>query len=276
MKTPKISIIIIYTNDNQLSECNKWIDKQTYQGEIEKIILDNRGNKAYTSAAQALNDGANKATGEVLFFMHQDIYLWDLDAIKNIVEYLIDKKDTIVGAAGIDLRDFQAHFDIKMKDDPHQLSWTTNGECIKAYTLDECLLVMSRETYEKYKFDEITCDNWHCYGADICLANYLAGGENIIFPLSICHDSFGLPESEAFIESSIKLTKKYQGKIKRLTTTCIDCKCSEKGVKVFFKKKFRRERFKNFLKKIGLFKIAKKINYRRKKRKGQFVLEEDE
>ena len=275
MKTPKVSLIIIYTNDNQLSECNKWIDKQTYKGEIEKIILDNRENKSYTSAAQALNDGVIKATGEVLFFMHQDIYLWDLDAIKNIVEYLSDKKDTIVGAAGIALSDFQIHYDLKMKDSSEQLSWTTGGKCLDAFTLDECLLVMNKETYEKYKFDEITCDNWHCYGADICIQNFLNGGNNIIFPLEICHDSFGLPESKAFIDSSMKLAKKYEGKIDRLVTTCIDCACSEKGVKIFFKTKFRKTRFKNFLKKVGLFKLANKFNHHQKRKNGQFVPGED-
>lgn len=162
-----------------------------------------------------------------------------------------------------------------MKNDTKQLSWGTDDKCLDAYTLDECLLVMHRETYEKYRFDEETCDNWHCYGADICLANYLGGGKNIIFPLKICHDSFGLPESEAFINSSIKLAKKYEGRIERLTTTCIDCHCSEKGVRIFFKKKFKRIKFKSFLKKIGLYKLAKKISDRKKGKKGLFVLEDE-
>lgn len=275
MNKTKVSFVIIYTNDTQLEECKKWIEKQTYSGEVEYVILDNRGNKSFASATKALNEGAKRATGDILFFMHQDVYLWDVNAIKNIVEYLQGKEDVIVGAAGIALSDYQAHFDIFMKDNPKHLSWTTNGKCLEALTLDELLLVMNRKTFDKYRFDEVTCDNWHCYGADICLTNYLAGGKNIIFPLEICHDSYGLPGSDAFITSVIKLAKKYEGKIKRLTTTCIDCKCSEKGVLAYYKRKKRIAKFKNFLKKVGLYGLFKKINRRRKIRKGQFIVDED-
>ena len=271
---PLVSFIIIYTNDKQLKECNKWIDAQDYQGEIEKIILDNRENKAYNSASSALNDGARKSKGDILFFMHQDIYLWDKSAITRIVDYLNDNKEAIVGAAGIATSDGFAHFDIDMRMDGKKYAWGTNGENMEAYTLDECLLVMLRQKWEQLKFDEVTCDNWHFYGADICMSNILHGGKNIIFPLHICHDSFGSPESEAFKESAYKIAEKYRGKFDRLSTTCIDAKCSKKGVDHYFRKINRRKKTKAFFKKIGLYKVVKKINNYRCRRKGYFIPED--
>lgn len=56
----KASIIIVWNNEEQLNEAKKWLSKQTIYSETEVILLDNRGNANYKSAASALNAGGAK------------------------------------------------------------------------------------------------------------------------------------------------------------------------------------------------------------------------
>ncbi|MBR0189008.1 MAG: glycosyltransferase, partial [Clostridia bacterium] len=244
-------------------------------GEIEKIILDNRGNKSYVSAASALNDGSEKATGDILIFMHQDVYLWDTTAIRRVAEYLKDNEKIILGAAGIAEQDGQNHYDIFMDKEKRKYAWGTGGKPLSAITLDECFIAMRKTLWQELKFDEKTCNDWHFYGADICYANSLKGNKNVIFPLEIFHDSFGTPSGTGFYNSALSIAKKYNGKILRIQTTCFNAKCSERGVKRYFKPRRLRNFFKKILRIIGLFPLAEKINKNRKKKKGLFVGENE-
>lgn len=270
---PVVSFVIIYTNDKQIEECNKWIDKQDYKGKIEKIILDNRNNKSYSSGSSALNDGARKATGEIIFFMHQDIYLWDVSAVSNIVNF-IGENDCIIGSAGIAVVDNQCHYDMTIKSEQKQFAWGTDGKILEATVVDECLMVMKKNLWKKLQFDEVVCDNWHLYGVDICLRNNEIGNKNYIFPLKICHDSFGSPFSKEFRETAYKLCDKYAGKLDRLHTTCIDCEFTRNGIDAYFRKRKRRMALKKFLKRIGLFKLVNFFNKKIKNKKGIFVLDD--
>lgn len=274
-KSEKVSIIIIHTNDEQLKEAEKWIDLQDYSGEIEKIFLDNRGNKNYTSAAQALNDGAKKSTGDILIFMHQDIYLWGENSISDCVEYIESRvENIIVGFAGIASHNNQSCFDVKMGDTEEIWAFKTNGVPVDATTLDECFLAMKKEVWEKLKFDEQTCDNWHFYGAEICLHNKLEGGINIILPSKICHYSFGVPSGKNFYRSAKKLAKKYKRDFKYIHTTCIDIKTSGLGVFKYKTVLGIKGFIKGFMKIIGLKKLFKKLNNNRRRKKGLFVFDD--
>lgn len=272
---PKISFIIVYTNDEQIKECEKWIDAQNYDGEIEKVILDNRENKSYSSSAAALNDGAIKSTGDILFFMHQDVYLYDVNAVKKSVDFLLKKEGSlIIGAAGIACSDGLARFNIYMDEKHTQYAWKVENP-VSAYTLDECLLVMKKSVFESVcGFNEATCDNWHFYGADICYTNIESGGENYVMPLEIMHASKGTPYGKAFKRSALMLAKKHKGKIKRIQTTIIDAKCSGLGVRFWFFKRKAKLVVKFILKITGLLPLAKKINKKRKIKKGHFVGED--
>ena len=225
------------------------------------------------SAASALNDGAKKACGEILFFMHQDVCLWDKQAVKKIVGYLSDNKNSIVGAAGIAKFDGQRHYDLFMDRKKRKTAWGTGGKPLEAYTLDECFLAMYKSVWQELTFDENVCDGWHFYGADICYKNLLKGNTNVIFPLEILHDSYGNPSGKVFYRSAIKLAEKYDGKIYRLQTTCINAECSVKGVKRFFRKRRLLSLIKKTAKIFGLSRLVKKTENRMKSKKGLFVEE---
>ena len=228
-KIPIVSIIIIATNAEQLKCAQELISQQSVFDEIELIILENYNNRAFSSAATALNYGARKAKAEYLIFMHQDVYLYDTRAVEKCVEYLSEKgDDTILGVAGVCKNDEILHSDIYGKDGI-RFCPPLNGKIEEAVSLDECFIAMSRSTWKKLLFDEKVCDDWHFYGVDICYTNMLRGGHNIVYPLEICHFSGGNIYSAGFCKTLKKVIKKYKGKVKMLLTPCVQLRCSTFG-----------------------------------------------
>ncbi len=278
MAFPKVSFIIIHTNDKQVLEAEKWIDCQDYLGEVEKIILDNKGNKGFSSASAALNYGAEKSSGEILFFIHQDLYLWDTSTVRKCVDFIIKKgeKNIVLGCAGVAKNDQMVHFDIFIGDTKERYAWEVGDNPLLAITLDECMLVMKKSVWRKLKFDEKTCADWHFYGADICYGNTLSGGENYIISLKNCHDSFGTPSGKGFYCSAKKMVVKYSGRIDRIQTTCMDTSCSILGVNRFHFAYTVKSFIKGCFSFFRLEKLFKKINAIRKRKKGLFVQDKSE
>ena len=165
-----VSIIIVYTDLNKLKEAEDWINKQSIQDSIEYIALDNRENR-FSSAAKALNYGAEISKGDILVFMHQDVYLWDVSAIETYRAYLQKNEDAIVGVAGA-LTDGRVVMDIWETKDKIERGTRANGQIYEVEALDECLIAMTRKIWEKLRFDEVCCNNWHGYAVDICMASH--------------------------------------------------------------------------------------------------------
>lgn len=266
-----VSVIIIYTRDDQLNLAKEWLDKQTGV-EIETIILDNRGNCAYSSAAAALNDGAKRAKGEYLIFMHQDVYLWDTESCAKYASFLESHPDAIIGIAGVAKDGRGVRYDLWQTQKKYRFALPANGEIIPAKTLDECMFAMTKKRWEELKFDEVTCDNWHFYGADICYANQFSGGENFLVPLEVCHDSLGTPEGKSFHRSVKRMIKKYRGKLEEIETTCIRIRC---GGGTYLKYLFR-EKCKSILKLIGLYDNRRRRKDARLRKRGKYVPDYDE
>ena len=222
----KASVIIVWTNETQLAEAQKWIKKQTIYNKTEIILLDNRENKNYKSAAQALNIGAEKAIGDMLFFMHQDVYLWDNIVLEKYCDFLSKNKKAIIGAAGT-THEAKTYTDLyETMEKIHRGEWA-KGQVVEVDSVDECIFAMHRETWERLKFDEKCCDDWHCYALEICLNNRIHGGKNYVVPVKICHDSLGNSNQRGFVHTVKNLVWKYYGTgIKRIESTCVSIKCS--------------------------------------------------
>lgn len=222
---PKISVVIVYTNTEQLAEAIKYLELQSIFPSIELILLDNRASK-FTSAASALNCGAEKAVGEVIVFMHQDIYLWDNKLLEKYYNILHEKPNAILGVAGVAQMDHLRYYDFCETKDRIFRGRTSHGKLMQAITLDECMFAMQKSLWQSLKFDERTCDNWHFYGVDICYNNLLNGGENYILSADICHESKGSAYNKSFRRSLKSLIKKYRKKLKRIETMCVNIKCN--------------------------------------------------
>lgn len=175
MQNYKVSIVIVYNDQQKLEEAKKYIFKQSI-GDIELIALDNRCGR-FSSAAQALNFGASMAKSDVIIFMHQDVYLWDLDFVKKYYTYLSNKENVIAGVVGVREKDGATVGDFyegrAAKLRPLEL---TNGEITEVFSVDEFLFGMQKKLWEKLKFDEKNCFDWHFYAVDICYANKVGGG----------------------------------------------------------------------------------------------------
>ena len=74
------------------------------------------------------------------------------------------------------------------------------------------------QVFEKIKFDETTCDNWHLYGVDYSLTASKAGLQTCILPYPVIHlaDS---KMSESYYKTLNKVLKKHQNE-EIINTTC--------------------------------------------------------
>ena len=227
-----LSVVIVYTNVAQLNEAVSYIEKQSIYPSVETVLLDNRENR-FTSAASALNYGAEQARGEVVVFMHQDVYHRDERTLEKYYNFLIDKPKAIAGLAGVAKADGITYYDIYETKAGAYRGYSTKGEIMPALSVDECMFAMKRSLWEKLKFDEVTCNNWHFYGADICFNNITNGGENYIYSADGCHESTGNAFNSSFRKTLKAIVLKYKGKLPRIQTTCVNIKCSMPAYRVY-------------------------------------------
>jgi hypothetical protein len=176
---------------------------------------------AFKSAASALNHGAGQAKGKYLTFVHQDIDLasdkWLSDAEKTL--------DALpnLGAAGV----------AGVSEDRNTISNIEHGiqrnrprgvvqidKPTKVQTLDECLFVTPREVFDKIKFDEATCNDWHLYAVDYCLNIKQLGLDAFVIPAYVYHKSAGYSLSDKYYLGLAKVLNKHKAQYKKIYTTC--------------------------------------------------------
>lgn len=222
MTKPKIDISIIccYNNKQQFEELLlPSIEEQTVEPEL--ILIDNT-TKKFSSAAAALNYGANQATGEFLMFLHQDIKFTKKDALEKIYQKLVENNstDTIWGAAGV--ADRFGRKVISWMESPG-VKRNPNMDCdiIPVDCLDECLIIVSRDLFSKYKFNEVVCDNWHFYVVELCIRSKFDGIRIAVFDMFCFHLSGGT-RNHLFYKTLKKIKKVYRHKIDHINTCCIE------------------------------------------------------
>ena len=122
----------------------------------------------YLSAAKAYNNAIDASTGELMIFLHQDVYLpsgW-ISRLKTCVDAL-DRKDPKWGVAGC--------WGVTQEGKGFGYLYTTGlGVLGSAFddpkpvqTLDEVVLIMRRSS--GLRFDE-DLPNFHLYGTHLCMA----------------------------------------------------------------------------------------------------------
>lgn len=211
-----ISIICCYSRKEALqSMLQASIKNQSI--EFETIFIDNTRNE-FLSAANALNFGFKQSRGQYIIFVHQDISFEDpyfLQKIINNIDLL--GGNVIIGAAGIkcakSIYSNITHGDKKTIVGKHRVETPE-----KVQTLDEVLIGVKREVFEKFYFDETTCDNWHLYGVDLCLTAAEQGVDSYVIPLSFYHKSSGKVDSD-YMRSLGEVIKKHKKNFKTIHTT---------------------------------------------------------
>lgn len=229
-----ISAVVVYNNEDiEESLIVRSLRRQSACHEL--LLIDNIGNKSFTSASAALNHGAKKTGGDYIMFVHQDVDLLNDDFLEKAEESLSKLCDLgIAGVAGISELG-KTHRDRRRNLIYHGVprkKWgkkIEEAECI--HTLDECLLIVPRKVFERLPFDEETCDNWHLYGVDYCLSLAALGLKAYVLPLSIYHKSIGESArphhrfvggslSADYVKSFEAVRKKHKRNIPVIHTSC--------------------------------------------------------
>jgi hypothetical protein len=223
---PKISIITVFNDYECLKEhlLESLIHQPAHYYEL--IPVDNR-NEQYSSAAAALNAGAEKATGDYYIFVHQDVKFLQSDWMSKIYAYLESLSD--IGVAGItglskvgstpreQTRNTLSHGSNK-KD------WVLGTEIQsprEVQTVDEFCIIIPKEIYEEHQFNESLCDGWHLYAVELCLRiNIKTNRRSYVLPIETWHGSTGMLIRQDYYRTLNRIAKEYGPEEELVRTTC--------------------------------------------------------
>jgi hypothetical protein len=216
-----ISIICVYNNQEILNNyLLKSLKKQT---NYELILIDN-SKGTFKSAAEALNYGGRKSKGNYLMFVHQDVFLcsnaWLTDAEKILKSMKNKAIAGIVGMANEGLNNSKRGRNVLIHGDPPE-KWGWGNSILKpeiVQTLDECLIIIPKSIFKRFKFDEITCQKWDLYVVEYCLNIRFNGLKSYVIPLTVYHKSTGAV-SKNYFDTLKKVLKKHEY-LKHVYTTC--------------------------------------------------------
>lgn len=156
-------------------------------------------------------------------FLHQDIELGSDDWLLKVEKMLDSIPDIgVAGVAGMS----QHGLDNKERG----RGYINNGGQIwiwsnsiekpeQVQTVDECVLIIPKTVFDKYQFDEINFDGWHCYGVDFCLSLASKGLKTYVIPAFVYHRSLTINQ-KALEKYQKRLLTKYGRHFKHIYTTC--------------------------------------------------------
>ena len=171
--------------------------------EYELVGIDNTNSK-FKSAAAALNFGGDIATGDMLVFLHQDIIFNSEKSLATLVENYkkLPSDSAILGIFGA--------------------TRTGKKEILEGVfavdTLDECLVILNRDTFEKHRFNENLCNGWHLYVVELCIRIRMLNGLVAVVEHDITHLSTG-EVNESYMKTFKQLLNTYKSE-KWICTTC--------------------------------------------------------
>jgi GT2 family glycosyltransferase len=195
-------------------------------GKSEGNLLIDNTTHFYSSCAKAYNMELDNHPGnpnDILIFLHQDIAFDDDVFLCRIVAELTDNPMQILGFAGMH-SDALTRSNLRyFRTKEYIVRTHTDSKC-RVESLDECCFAMTRNLFNRIKFDEVTCDHWHLYAVDFCYeARRRLGVESYVLPESIYHKldgSTGLSTDVHFFSTLIKLRKKYYKDYTSIMTPC--------------------------------------------------------
>jgi hypothetical protein len=162
----------------------RWVAASLRDSGCEQIAIDNTGNR--WSAAQALNQGWERARGDLVVFCHQDVefppgWIHELREQIRRVEVLSRGEWGIAGTFGRRGRRDCGHI-----EDKYGKRRAGDELPARVEILDEHCLVARRAL--PLRFDE-SLDGFHLYGADLCLEAIASGRAN--YAIDACVRHFG-------------------------------------------------------------------------------------
>ncbi|WP_256403606.1 glycosyltransferase family 2 protein [Halorubrum salinum] len=191
--SPQFSIISVYNDEEILSEfLLKGLRNQTCQN-FEKILVNN-SDGIYSSAASALNAGADDASGKYYVFIHQDVLL-PPHYLEEAMNYLNDIGEFgIAGAVGVKGDDSVPPRPVDVNIIQTGLNKTSRESNVKNISdpaeveaVDELLLIIPAKVFSKENFSQDICNGWHLYGIEFCLRMKSVEKQIITLPIELWH-----------------------------------------------------------------------------------------
>jgi Glycosyltransferase like family len=158
-----ISIICVYNNLAVREQClDQSIEALSSEADdVEYIPVDNVSN-SYASAGAALNYGVSLAKNDVMVFVHQDVYLHSLEALKKAAGQMLSEKFGVLGAIG---RGYNGRLIGRIRD-----RVTLAGQPVDRITevdsLDEVLFMAPRDQLLSEPLTESPDLAWHAYAVE--------------------------------------------------------------------------------------------------------------
>ncbi len=194
LKLSEISLVSI-VNKSEMFENN--LQPSLPKG-IEAIIIDNEGNKKFSSASKALNFGIKQAKNSIVLCVHQDIVFhrgWFDSFIRQ--ECRLNNWG-MLGGVGI-------------LGQEYKLVWGYSlSSALRATSLDECLMVINKKN--DIYFDEKVFDGWHLYAADYCMECREKGLRIFIPAGEFAHKWLENEKKRDWLESTIPFREKFRQK----------------------------------------------------------------
>jgi hypothetical protein len=191
-----ISIIICSVNETLLHQCVENI-RALIGAEYELIVVDNRGKN--TPITQVYNEAAARAKYNILCFLHEDVLFCTHDWGTIAAAVLSNVKIGLLGLMGgvykskvpsgwIDLPHSLRRANIKTRIGDKMLDYVTksslNENLSDTVTIDGFCLMMRKEVWSEFGFDEDNLRGFHFYDMDISLR--IAEKYRLV----VCHDIF--------------------------------------------------------------------------------------
>ncbi|MCX5901045.1 MAG: glycosyltransferase [Proteobacteria bacterium] len=214
-----ITVICVYNREDIFkSYLAKSLASQSVAYEF--ICINNKEGK-FSSAARALNYGVEQIKGDsrYIMFAHQDIELGAPSWLKEAEKML----DALPGFGIAGVAGKQDGKDILLTNTSDGIPPRKPGheirEPVNAVTLDECCAIVPRTVFQRHRFDEALCRNWHLYVVEYCLRVIKTGLNVYILPLDLYHCSIGTLNLSYF-RTLKKVMRAYGDRYPILYTTC--------------------------------------------------------
>ena len=238
------------------------LSRQTTKYEL--FMIDNRASK-YMTASQANNVMSDKASGDYLMFMHQDVLLPSRDWLKIAENWLsTQSRIGVAGVAGmikpklVDQREACLRYYLLQKLGKLSLWFQRYGrgnvlhgveavpwggrfisDIASVQTVDEAVLIIPTDVFDSTRFDETTCSDWDLYGVDFALTASQKGYKAYVLPCSVFHRSIGRHKStggfcDAYIRTLAGIIEKHKRE-KVINTTSGLCPTKKELMELFWK-----------------------------------------
>src|SRR5215469_15684527 len=184
-----VSVICVYNDPAVRQRClDRSIQLLSNEStDVEYLPLDNV-NSAYPTAGAALNYGASLAKNSVLVFVHQDVFLHSLTALKEAAAQMLEGGFGLLGATGISP---EGRIIGRIRDRVVLL-----GDAVAKPTdvesVDEVLFMVPRSQVLREPLTESGDMGWHAYAVEYGLRIREQGQRTGVVDIPLTHNSLAV------------------------------------------------------------------------------------